>query len=173
MNTPYFKAEATTKKFSEISGGKQFYGIRNATFGPISDLCECLFNIHGIKTSPARILERIIKKNLREKEGPINVYGHSQGVIHMKNALAGFDEESRARINAYGFAPAGRLEEGSCRKIVNYASRRDFVPLIDPMINGWKNCSSLTILDPHPEAEFFDHSIDSLTLEPYLRKELE
>jgi len=66
------------------------------------------------------------------------------------------------RIISAAFAPAAIIPEELCFKSYNYISRRDFVTHLD-VIGKMKYGNQLQILEPHPDANFWDHEFLSPT----------
>ena len=59
---------------------------------------------------------------------------HSQGAIHVRNALLDYPPELRERIIVVAIAPGGYIYQQTCAQVIHYrnASKwRDFVPRID------------------------------------------
>jgi hypothetical protein len=97
---------------------------------------------------------------------------HSEGAIVTRNALRSLPEEFRAKIHVEAFAPGGYISDKLAASVHHYRSTRDIVPLLD--FKGALECKdSTTVLKPHSDAPWFDHSFDSPTFEGALRYEIE
>ncbi len=177
------------KKFTKELAVEWVYNCSN---NPILDGIEAgLVNMSGY--SP--ITEKLLRENWlvfheENKNNPHAKYlqnCHSQGTIHVKNALEGLPKEVRERIIVIAIAPATLIPTNLCYKSYNYASKADIVPnaeiylcsaetAIVNSLTGYKgrllderlqkaiaNRGELIILEPHPEAEGMDHNYRSRT----------
>ncbi len=89
-------------------------------------------------------------------------FAFSQGVIHTRNALRHLDPELRKQIVVIAVGPASYISDDSCFAVHHLASKRDIVPHIDfKGKNHYKD--TITWLEPHPDAPFFDHVFQSPT----------
>jgi hypothetical protein len=94
---------------------------------------------------------------------------HSQGAIHVRNALLEYPPELRERILVVAIAPAAYIYSETCKKVVHYRAEwwRDFVPRFDR--EGAKREKSTVItLESHTNAAGFDHEFMSPTYEENL-----
>lgn len=86
---------------------------------------------------------------------------HSQGAIHVRNALLDYPHEIRDRIFVVAIAPGAYIHDRTCARVIHYVSR-DVIPDLD--WEGAKKSRHTTVkLDPDAEASFFDHTILSPT----------
>ena len=97
---------------------------------------------------------------------------HSQGAIHVRNALLDYPEHLRNRILVVAIAPGGYIYKNTCDKVVHYRSKnRDFVPRFDR--NGAKRAKdTITDLESQPGAPWFDHEFLSSTYKKSLKKNI-
>src|SRR5262249_15793909 len=99
---------------------------------------------------------------------------HSQGAIHVLNALLDYPPELRKRIIVVAIAPGGYIYQQTCAQVThspNASKWRDPIPRIDK--EGVAR-SKETIVDvvSHPDTGWLDHSFQSLTYRPDLEREL-
>jgi hypothetical protein len=114
---------------------------------------------------------------------------HSQGAIHTYNALIDCPQEIRDRLIIIEIAPAKIIPDGISYRCLRYASKHDFVHLgelahagfLDPSETGMskrlemiqEDRKGLILLNPHPDAEMFDHGLQSPTFVPSLKDPME
>jgi len=85
--------------------------------------------------------------------------------------LISYPERLRKRIIVAAFAPAAYIEEKYASEVTHYRSTRDIVPLID-FVGAFRCRDSTVVLTPHPDAPWFDHSINSPTYYDYRRQHI-
>ena len=98
---------------------------------------------------------------------------HSQGAIHVRNALLDYPPELRERILVVAIAPGGYIYRETCADIIHYRAEwwRDLVPRLDR--TGARREKDTTVnLSSHPDACFWDHEFMSPTYERELRKHI-
>jgi pimeloyl-ACP methyl ester carboxylesterase len=99
---------------------------------------------------------------------------HSQGAIHVRNALLDYPAQLRERIITVGIAPGAYIYQQTCAQVTHYRNasiRRDFIPRIDKS-GAEREKDTIINLVSHPEAAFFDHEFQSLTYQDALRRKL-
>ena len=100
---------------------------------------------------------------------------HSGGAIKVRNALMASPKAVRDRIIVLAISPGVIIPKKLCFQSFNYASKNDWVPLIDyygaARLQGYAD--ELIFLDPHPDAPKFDHSFDSPTFQPRIQQHIE
>ena len=89
-------------------------------------------------------------------------FNSSGGGLHVYNALLTSRKSVQQRVISVTLAPAAIIPEELCFKSYNYISRRDFVTHLD-VIGKLKYGNQLEILEPHPDANFWDHEFLSPT----------
>ena len=89
---------------------------------------------------------------------------HSQGALHVRNALLDYPPELRNRILAVGIAPAGYVYHETCAKVIQYraVAWRDLVPRID-RAGAEREKDYIVTLPSAPNTSVFDHTFMSLT----------
>ena len=148
-------------------------GVYNATHGAWDSL-EAFANIClGIRTKPADLLAETWRDyfNNCPEDGIIIHCCHSQGTAHTKGALALLDPELRERVHVIAVAPSSYIDRELCGSVKHLVSRWDIVPWID-VIGRWRNRDTITLLDRHPSAGYFDHPFQSPTYEKTIRNRI-
>ncbi|CCB87956.1 hypothetical protein [Simkania negevensis] len=134
--------------------------MSQATHNLAADLFECGAGYYGVHTPPVQHLKNTWRHFILT-HGPDEKFlqtCQSGGAIHVKNALLTSPESVRKRIIVIAIAPGAIVPEELCFKSYNYMSKRDFVSYCDLIIGGnIKYINELKLLDPHPDAKFFDH----------------
>ena len=190
MSTPFHKFKAQIDKLSADMGGCEVVGIYNASFG-IFDLFEAAAGLlFGFETTPNFLKKEVYDDFFeRNPNGMIIHRGHSQGGINQRNFLISYDPEKRKQVFNILVAPAAHIDADICGGAIHLESTRDFVPLFDYCLRTIKiaglfflasefddatleylmtqtcNTGAIMRLDPHPDAPWFDHDLDSPTYE--------
>lgn len=165
--------------------------VYNCTHNILVDAAEAvLLNMLGYSPNNEKLLqENWLAFHEENKNNPHAKYlqnCHSQGVIHVKNALEGIPKEVRERVIVIAIAPATIVPSDLCYKSYNYASKSDLVPNAGIYLNMSKNIvidhlteihvgtnkdsqeiknlhNELILFDPHPDAQGIDHNYQSRT----------
>lgn len=155
----------------------------NKTHGPIADLGEVPINYLGYSPNTAKVLlekwTAFHKTNQNIPGAKYLQFCHSQGAIHVKNALLNAPREIQHRIIVVAIAPAAVVPKKLCYNSFNYASKRDIVPLGEltfhsaldsnecgmskPCEIAWEHFQELILLEPHRNAKGIDHDFQSPT----------
>ena len=162
---------ASAQRLSDYAGGAKVYGIYNATNWDTNriasaaiDIIECGLGHMGMHTPPVQLLKNqwnhFIATHSREEK--FLQVSSSGGALHVYNALLTSPESVRQRIISLALAPAAIIPEELCFRSHNYMSRRDFVTHLD-IIGKIKYGNQVQILEPHPDANFWDHPFLSPT----------
>ena len=164
-------AEKSAMHISQISGGYNIQGVYNATHGFMVNFLECRMGLNYIATEPVRQLHKMWNSFFEKQQGGAKflMICHSQGAIHVRNALLDYPPELRKRILVVAIAPGAYIFQETCAKVLHYRAhgKRDFVPGLDT--EGKKREKSTTItLDSHPDAKLFDHEFISPTYQKKL-----
>ena len=95
---------------------------------------------------------------------------HSQGAIHVRNALLDYPPEFRERILVVAIAPAAYIYQETCAQVIHYRAKwwRDFVPRFD-RAGASRGKNLVVTLGSHPDAAGFDHEFMSPTYKESLR----
>lgn len=120
---------------SRLAGGCNVHAVYNATHGKTVDLIECKMGLNYTATEPVRQLHNMWN-NFFERSSANAKYlmiCHSQGAIHVRNALLDYPPELQERILVVGIAPAGYIYRETCAQVVHYRveKRHDIVPYLD------------------------------------------
>ena len=173
---------------SRLAGGLNVEGTYNNSHGAIGDAIEIFgANYWGYSPNTAAILTstwtEFHNQNKEKPELKYLQYCHSQGAIHVKNALIHAPQEIRDRIIVVAIAPADIVPKKLCFNSLNFASKRDFVhcgkiahsfffkgALAKSSREAVAQHKELILLDPHPNAPLFDHSWQSPTFIKKIRE---
>jgi RHS repeat-associated protein len=167
---------ANAKHISELMGDINVRGVYNETHGMDMDLRECDLGLTGVATKPAILLAKLWEKILTENpDEEIIQVCHSQGGIHVFNALELINPELRNRISVVAIAPAKFVPRDKAGYAINYISGHDFVPYLQIGYDekGFFSADNVTHLTPHAESPVWDHAFVSPTYKKALRQELE
>ncbi len=97
---------------------------------------------------------------------------HSQGAIHVRNALITFDGDLSKRIRVIAIAPGAYIYERSCGSVVHYRNKswlRDPIPHFSDPDGATREASTIREVESHRDAPYFDHVLLSRTYkEPIL-----
>lgn len=176
MGNDFESAHESTEYLSRLAGGYCVHAVYNATHGHRADLLECKLGLSYIATEPVRLIHQMWNSFFERSSASAKflMVCHSQGAIHVRNALLDYPPELRKRIMVVAIAPGGYVYQQTCAQVTHYrnaSARRDLVPRID---RDGAVRSKETIVDvvSHPDAGWFDHGFQSLTYEHYLREEI-
>jgi hypothetical protein len=184
-------AKTNAEYLSKLSGGHQVDWVYNKTNSIPIDLIEsAVLNFSGI-SSPANDLMKewtaFHEKHHNDPEAKLLQFCHSQGATHVKNTLASAPPEIRDRLIVLAVAPASVVPTALCHQSFNFASKRDIVPFAEAILKydadapyeeriaepSRQALKELVLLDPHPDAKRFDHSLDSPTFKKVVTDILE
>jgi hypothetical protein len=153
-------------QLSQYAHGARIYGIYNKTNAIPTDILECALGHMGFHAPPVRLLKNQWNEFIAT-HGPDEKFlqtSHSGGAIHVYNALLTSPKSVQQRIISLALAPGAIIPEELCFRSYNYISRRDIVTHLD-IIGKKKYGNQLQILEPHPDASFWDHEFLSPTFE--------
>jgi hypothetical protein len=147
----------------------------NATHDRDIDLTECQLGLKFIATEPVRQLHKMWHDFFKNssKDSRFLMICHSQGAIHVRNALLDFPPELRDRILGVGIAPAAYMYRETCADVQHYCANwwRDPIPRFDRHgLNRTKG--KIAVLNSHPDANWFDHEFTSPTYRLKLKQHL-
>ena len=165
-----------TYNASNLSGplAKSLIGSANKVFSFGADVAECALGHAGFHTPPVQLL-RNQWNHFIATHGPEAKFlqiCHSGGADHVKNTLIASPESVRQRIIVLAINPSVIISKRLCFRAENYMSRRDFVTRLDIM-GKLKYGNELHILEPHPNAKFWDHEFASPTFAVPLQEHIE
>ena len=91
--------------------------------------------LNYIATEPVRQLHKMWNSFFEKSSANAKflMICHSQGAIHVRNALLDYPPELRERILVVAIAPAAYIYKETCAKVIHYRAEwwRDFVPRFD------------------------------------------
>lgn len=172
--TNYAQAMEHSRYISNFAGGANVHGVHAASYGMKYDLCRARIEYNNTATEPVRLLHQVWNNHFNKAgyNASILATAHSRGAIEVKLALLTYDKELRKRIYVIGIAPAAYIDPNTCGGVRHYLSKNDFVPKID-ISGARKFASTIYTLDPHPNATWPDHGLESPTFFEPLRRTIE
>ncbi len=168
-------AKTSAQYLSKMAGGYNIHGVHNATHGRRVDLLEVYLGLDHIATEPVRQLHKMWNSFFETSSGNTKflMICHSQGAIHVRNALLDYPPELRERILVVAVAPAAYIYQETCADVIHYrVELGDFVPYIDrPGAERAKD--TIVNLTSHPDAsKIFDHEFMSPTYQTRLQEHI-
>ncbi|MES2198700.1 MAG: RHS repeat-associated core domain-containing protein [Chlamydiota bacterium] len=166
INNTYAESRESALYLSKLSQGYNIHAVYNATHGASADVKEAKQGLKHIATTPVRLLHKLWNDffDNSSEEATFLMICHSQGAIHVRNALLDYPPNLKSRITVVAVAPAAYIYRVSCAGATHYrASRlRDPIPRIDQQ-GAKREGDSIIELTSAPGAPFFDHPINSPT----------
>jgi len=148
--------------------------ILNATHGKM-DPPECLMGLDYIVTEPVRQLHNMWNSFFEKSSANAKflMVCHSQGAIHVRNALLDYPPELRERILVVAIAPAAYIYKETCAKVIHYRAEwwKDIVPRFD-RAGAKREKDTIVTLTSHPDASGFDHEFMSPTYQEKLQEHI-
>ena len=165
-------AKSSAQYLSRLAGGHNIHGVYNATHGIDVDIYESGLGLNYIATEPVRQLHKMWNSFFEKSSANAKflMISHSQGAIHVRNALLDYPPELRERILVVAIAPAAYIYQETCASIIHYRAEwwRDFVPRLD-RTGAKREKDTIINLGSHPEASAFDHEFMSPTYQERLK----
>lgn len=164
MNTSEESAQEQALAMSDALNGHNVHWIYNASQSFAQDAIESRRNINNVATEASYLLLEEITEyfNNSSPESIAYIQCHSQGTAMVKNTVLMLPEGDRARVSVLAIAPSAYINVPGLEDIQHYASRWDFVPLIDKL--GMQQAGdTLEILAPAKDASIWDHAVSSPT----------
>jgi len=181
INNTQKEAMASATRLSEYAGGAKIHGIYNATnlgsnryVSTGIDVVECLLGQMGMRSPPTYLVKEKWA-HFFATHGPEEKFlqgCHSGGALPVYHALLTSSESVRQRIIVLALAPAVIIPEELCFRSYNYISGRDIVTHLD-IIGKSKYGDQLRILEPDPEADFWDHDFLSPTFKKPIKDHIQ
>lgn len=166
IDTSYEAAKENAMYLSRLAGGCNIHAVYNATHGITVDLKECEIGLRYIATDPVRQLHKMWDNFFEKNSVNANFLQvcHSQGAIHVRNALLDYPSELQKRISVVAIAPGGYIYPESCAQVMHYRAKisRDFIPYFDQQGSA-RAQGTIFELNSHLEAPLHDHSFKSPT----------
>jgi hypothetical protein len=130
----------------------------------VLDLFEAFMGLMRIDTDPVAKLHQLWDEEFARlgKDGKILQICHSQGCIHVRNALETYDKEKRNNVLVIAVCPAAYISKDICGGVMHLVNDSDIVTYIDR--NG-RIVSEDTIMHLVSNARLalLDHGFDSAT----------
>lgn len=175
IDTSFQEAIASATYISRLAGGYNVHAVYNATHGKTVDLRECDMGLNFIATEPVRQLHKMWNSFFERSSAKAKflMICHSQGAIHVRNALLDYPPELRERILVVAIAPGGYIYRETCANVIHYRAEwwRDFVPRWDSA-GAIREKDTIVNLTSHQDAPTFDHDFMSPTYQKELRKHI-
>ncbi len=172
INTRLEEAKSHTLLMSQYVEDTKMELFHNASHSLPLDVLECMLGQCRIPTYPVYLLLRQWKRfaETHKSEEKYLQICHSGGAIHTKNALYLASKSLRDKIIVVAIAPGEIVPRSLCYRSYNYASKRDFIPSFHICgLLGLRHNDELIILEPHPDAPFWDHRFDSQTYQAVIK----
>lgn len=191
INNTFEESRLSAEYLQKLTGNHPINAIYNHTHTPVVDVLEsALLNHNGISILTADLLKKewsaFHEANAIRPNARILWICHSQGTIHVRNALQQLPQEVRDRLIVVAIAPAAIVPKNLCFTSYNYASERDFIYKLEPVplsfeckiIDGRINFEvtsaadyrdELIILPASEEATGIDHSFQNSTYRKALK----
>ncbi len=173
INNNKIQARLSVQQLSQYVQGAKIYGIHNAS-NFVTDVLECGLGHIGFHTPTVQLLKNKWT-HLIASHGPQAKFleiCHSGGAIHLKNALLTSPESVRQRIIALAIAPAAIIPRRLCFRSDNYVSKNDIVTHLD-VWGKRRYGNELHVLEPHPDANKWDHEFLSPTFEGRIQEHID
>ena len=175
MDNDFETARASAEYLSRLAGGYCVHSVYNATHGRRTDLIECNMGLNYIATEPVRLIHQMWNSFFDRSSATAKflMVCHSQGAIHVRNALLDYPPELRERIIVVAIAPGGYIYQESCIQVTHYrnASKwRDPVPRIDKK-GAARSKETIVDIASHSDAGLHDHRFLSPTYYDALKNE--
>lgn len=148
---------------SKMAGNAMINGVHNVSYG-IDDLSRAFHGLYNkMATDPVRLLHQQWNEFLANSNMPFLQVCHSEGAIHVLNALLTYPEDLRKRIIVLAVAPAAYISRDLCMRVTHLVSNGDIIPRLDQ--EGRINChEDIHYLERHPDSNHFcDHAFESPT----------
>lgn len=160
---------------SRLAEGLNVHAVLNPTHGFTTDIAESKIGLNYIVTNPVFQIHAMWNSFFEKSSATAKflMVCHSQGAIHVRNALLCYPPELRNRIMVVAIAPAAYIYQESCAKVIHYRAHawRDFVPRID-RAGAERSKKTIITLESHTDAPWFDHDFMSPTYKRRLQRHL-
>ncbi len=160
------------KFISDTYGGKAVKSIYNSCKDFGTDLGEAIKGRKDMITLPVMLAVKSIKEDLRATpDGGVHILAHSQGCIHIANALKHFKREEIERLRVTFIAPGKPITELECENSINLVRWNDIVVWLGSNLN-LINKDNVNFLKGHESVKWYkpDHSLMSPTYQNTVEK---
>ena len=176
---------------SNLNGGRSIETVYNKSNTPLIDLLEAGFvNIPGESPNTAKLLqENWVEFHHKNIDNPKLKYlqvCHSQGAIHVRNALILAPQEIRDRVIVVAIAPAAVVPRELCFDSTNYATKTDIVPKSEIVVSGvldllhreglthiieaLEKQDQIIWVEPHPDSKGMGHGFQDPSYKEFIKK---
>ena len=151
---------------NEISPSSIAFEIKKEVYAPIHDIAGNV--IYLIDPQSRGVLESYQYSAFGNEKSSAKtkflMICHSQGAIHVRNALLDYSPELRARILVVAIAPGGYIYQETCAEVIHYRAEwyRDCIPRLDRE-GAIREHDTTVTLASHANAPYFDHEFMSPT----------
>lgn len=170
-------ARESARYVSRLAGGYNIHAVYNATHGYMVDIIECDYGLRYVATPPVRQLHKMWNSffDKNSADAKFLMICHSQGAIHVRNALLDYPPELRERILIVAIAPGGYIYQVTCAQVIHYRAPKDkdFIPRKFDKEGAEREKNSIVDLESHKGVGRFDHEFISLTYKESLRKHID
>ena len=133
INISWDEAHSHTKYINQFAPGHSIDWIYNHSHGIIADLAEVfLLNYLGFSPNTGQLLKEtwidFHHRNTNRPNAKYLQFCHSQGAIHVRNALVKLPKEICSRIIVVAIAPAVAVPKELCFQSFNYVCKNDIIP---------------------------------------------
>ena len=133
MNTTQKEAVEHAHHLAKFAQGHSIDWVYNRSHGPVVDVLEIFtLNLPGASPNTSDLLLKnwtsFHNQNLDRPDAKFLQMCHSQGAIHVRNALARAPEEIRNRVMVEAFAPGALIKDNLCFQVRHYACKGDAIP---------------------------------------------
>ncbi len=193
MATSYEEMKERREYINQFVPGQSIDWVYNKSNSPPIDLCEIFTcNYPGFSPNTAALLidnwTKFHEENPSNPNAKYLQFCHSQGAIHLNNALMKATPDIRDRVIVVAIGPGKIVPKELCFNSFNYASKSDLVPLGALFQAGLfdveevgvsnrvqlalKDREQLILLDPDPDAKGMDHDFMSPTFRRIIEKHI-
>ncbi len=160
----------TMDYLSDCHGGINVHYVFDATEGWSWDIFKAIAAKFGYVSPQAHMLADTWRKMIDEMGGSnacglVIHFAHSVGGTHTKAALSLLTPEELKMIRVMTFGSASLIEHPGLESVTNFVSKRDGVPLLDPVgyVRGLLGLNNTIFVGSWIGVPFVDHMLSSST----------
>lgn len=180
INTSFDEAISHALYLGKFAANHSIDWVYNSSNGSVIDVAEALMlNYKGFSPITSELLvsnwTAFHQENQSRPDAKYLQFCHSQGAIHVRNALSKASEKISERVVVVAIAPASVVLKNTCWASYNYASKKDLIPYYgqlmgERVINYKLNQGELVLVEPDPDATGIDHDFESKTFRDIIEK---
>lgn len=192
INTTKEEALDHANYLASFLPGRCIDWVYNRSHGPVIDLAEVLtLNYAGYSPNTSELLRENWKTfHILNENSPNAKYlqfCHSQGALHVRNALAKAPKEIRDRVIVVAIAPATVIQPDLCFQTFNYVCKGDPIPygeyallsafdgnefgMAHKLEFAHENHKYLIVVEPHPDTKS-PHDFQNPTFIPQITERI-